>query len=98
MPARWIVEALDAYPAERFGSLRGIIKSISTDSLQDSSERWNFQLRVSIEEKVPQPLKSEIQISTGMTAKVNVITGERVLISYLFEPVVRSLSEGWSER
>jgi hemolysin D len=89
---------LDAYPAERFGSISARIRTISTDTVPGSDGKWNFVLKVETEKSYLATPSGNVPLSAGMTARVDVITGNRRLLSYLFEPVVRALTEGLNER
>lgn len=89
---------LDAYPAERFGSLSGTIRAISADSVQEGATGWHYVLLITPTDTALATSSGRIELTPGMTLRVHVVTGERRLVSYLFEPVVRALSDGLHER
>jgi hemolysin D len=93
-----VVINLDAYPAERFGSINGKVRSISADSVQDNTAGWFYILRLSPEQPYLSTSAGKVELSPGMTVTVNVVTGNRRMISYLFEPILKALSNGIRER
>lgn len=89
----------DAFPPERFGVVRGTVSSVGADARQQTpGGPWVYAVRL-------QPEQSSIAVgdrmaafSPGMTATVDVITGERRLISYFFEPILKALQDSFGER
>jgi hemolysin D len=93
-----VVINLDAYPAERFGSLKGKVRSISADSVQEGTLGWYYVMRVSPSETFLSTSAGKVDLSPGMTVNVNIVTGNRRMISYLFEPILKAFSNGGRER
>jgi len=88
----------DAYPAERYALGHGVIRDISADTISATDKTWAYVFRVSLTSKVLNALKGDIPIVSGMTATVDIVTGKRRVISYLFEPIERSMMNGARER
>lgn len=89
---------LDAYPSERFGALRGQVSHVSADAIETAEGEFGFLVRI-------QPLSSKLEttansypLQPGMTSMVDVITGERRLISYFFAPILKTLENSLGER
>ncbi len=93
-----VVINLDAYPAERFGSIKGQVRSISADSVQDNANGWHYILRIAPHEAFLTTNAGRVELSPGMTVSVNVVTGNRRMISYFFEPILKALNNGGRER
>ncbi|MGN8119862.1 HlyD family type I secretion periplasmic adaptor subunit [Labrys sp. 22185] len=87
----------DAYPAERYAMGHGTIRKISADTRHEGGQ-WVYTVRVALASPDLALPAGPIPITPGMTATIDIVTGERRLISYLFEPVVRSLMDGAHER
>jgi hemolysin D len=97
-PGQTAIIRLDAFPAERFGHVRGSLISVSADAIETHDERYVFVARVSPEALALVTSLGVYRLRAGMTAKVDVVTGDRRLISYFFEPIVRAVQESLGER
>ncbi|RZU98916.1 HlyD family type I secretion periplasmic adaptor subunit [Spiribacter vilamensis] len=83
-----------AYDFTRYGGLDGELTHISSDTITDDDDNTFYQVRL----KTPQTGFSEDQpILPGMTAEVDIITGERTVLEYLLKPVLRGLSRSMSQ-
>ena len=89
---------LDAYPAERFGSLRGHVSNVSADAIEIGENTFGFMVRVAPKAPFLETPSSQYALQSGMTAVVDVITGDRRVISYFFAPVVKVVQESLGER
>lgn len=97
-PGQKAIVRLDAFPAERFGHLSGRVVSVSADAVEAPDGRYVFVARVTPDgEYLVTPLGAH-RLRAGMTARVDVVTGDRRLISYFFEPIVRAVQESLGER
>ncbi len=88
----------DAYPAERYALGHGTVRDISGDTVSAPDKTWAYVFRVNLASTALNTLKGNITLSPGMTGKVDIVTGKRKLISYLFEPIERSMMNGVRER
>lgn len=89
---------LDAYPSERFGVLRGIVSNVSADAIEVENNVFGFVVRIKPETLKLETAFSSQAIQPGMTSTVDVITGDRRLISYFFAPIVKTVQESLGER
>lgn len=89
---------LDAYPAERFGSLRGHVGNVSADAIKIRENSFGFVVRVVPEAPFLETPASQYRLQPGMTAVVDVITGDRRVISYFFAPILKVVQESLGER
>ncbi len=88
----------DAYPAERYALGHGILRDISGDTVNAADKTWAYVFRVTLTSTALNTMKGNIPLSPGMTATADIVTGKRRLISYLFEPIERSIMNGARER
>jgi adhesin transport system membrane fusion protein len=91
---------LDAYDYSIYGSLKGHVIYISPDTLDDEKDREAkaaYRVHVQIDE-IPERSRNDIDIIPGMTAKVEIITGERTVAQYLLKPIRRVGSNALVER
>jgi hemolysin D len=90
---------LDAYPAERFGLLKGKILSVGADARKDeASKTWVYAARITPNQAYVEREGKRYPIAPGMTGTADVVTGERRLISYFFEPVIKAIQDGFGEK
>ena len=89
---------LDAYPSERFGALRGKVANVSADAIEVADGTFGFTIRVTPETTYLENLGTVHAIQPGMTSVVDVITGDRRVISYFFAPIVKVVQESMGER
>lgn len=88
----------DAYPSERFGFLRGRVSSISADAIDLGKEEFGFIVRIQPEETYLGTSDNSYSIQSGMTSSIDVITGNRRIISYFFAPIVKVVQSSLGER
>lgn len=90
---------LDAYDYTLYGSMKGQVVYISPDTLEEDLKRDETPYyRVHIETR--EPVASErarLDARPGMTATVEIITGERSVASYLLKPLRRTIDESLHE-
>lgn len=89
---------LDAYPSERFGYVRGAVTDIAADSTEDAKGQWGYVVRIAPEEPFIRAGSGVFSLRPGMTATVDVTTDSRLIISYFFAPIVRTIQDAMGER
>lgn len=90
---------LDAFPAERFGVVNGTVRHVGTDARKiDEASGWVYAVQISLDQDRVQLANKTFSFASGMTGTVDVITGERRLISYFFEPIIKAIQDGFGER
>lgn len=93
---------LDAYDYSIYGIFHGTVSYISPDSLIEKTQKGEeFYFRVQIELDTKELIAkngNKIEISPGMTADIDIITGERTVFDYLSKPITKTLSESFQER
>lgn len=88
----------DAFPAERFGIVRGIVSSVGADARQQSASRWVYAVRLKLDQNSIQIGAQRAAFAPGMTATIDIVTGERRLITYFFEPILKAIQDSFGER
>ena len=96
---------LTAYDYTSYGSLRGTISYISPDALGDAEPRGgaapdNTYYRVIIRTERTSTLREKgkpLPVLPGMTATVDMRTGERSVLNFLLRPMLKS-KEAFRER
>jgi hemolysin D len=90
---------LDAYPAERFGILKGRVLSVGADARKDETTKaWVYAVQISPDHTFVERDGKRYHIAPGMTGTTDVVLGDRRLISYFFEPVIKAMQDGLREQ
>lgn len=93
---------LDAYDYTIYGSLPGEVIYISPDTLNEEirgQEQTYYRVQVRTRAGMLASRRSEtIKVQPGMTATVEIKTGENTVLRYLTKPITKTLSEGMNER
>ncbi|MEI7535575.1 MAG: HlyD family type I secretion periplasmic adaptor subunit [Comamonadaceae bacterium] len=94
---------LDAYDYTIYGTLQGIVSYISADTLNDESRNPNDPpyYRVQVKTRVSdigQRANKRIEIQPGMTASVEIKTGNNTVWRYLTKPITKTFGEALGER
>lgn len=92
----------DAYDYSIYGALTGQVAYISPDTLTEAVQGveqayYRLQVRTAgpgLRDRQGQP----IQIQPGMTATVEIRTGDRTVLEYLTKPITKTLSASMGER
>ena len=93
---------LDTYDFSIYGSFDGKVEYISPDTIIEKTSRGDeyfFKVLISLDHSDLFTKKgTAINVTTGMGAQVDIITGSRTVLHYLTKPVIRVLDESFTER
>ena len=93
---------LDAYDFSIFGGFEGKVKHISSDTLVEKTnkgEEFFFRVLISLDGKeITSKVGKKVIITPGMTGQIDIITGERTVLTYLAKPVIKTLNQAFTER
>ncbi len=96
---------LDAYPFQKYGTLEGIVRNISEDTIQSSQAAAQtdeegkpqtepgtyYRARVTLLK--PLNTRKEIRLIPGMQAQGEIKTGKRRVIEYVLYPLIKAFDE-----
>lgn len=92
----------DTYDFSIFGMFDGEVIFISPDSIVENTNRGEeffFKVQIKLDKKELKTKSGQIlNITPGMGAQVDIITGERTVFSYLTKPIIKTLDESFKER
>ncbi|MFC7208674.1 HlyD family efflux transporter periplasmic adaptor subunit [Comamonas endophytica] len=92
----------DTFDYTIFGGVKGRVAYVSADSLKEETSRGvDTYYRVRIEPSslpVTTTTGRTLEILPGMTAQVDIRTGERSLMDYLLKPLRKTMNESFGER
>lgn len=89
---------LAAFPAARFGFLKGEVLKISPDSIERSPDNWGYVVNIKPEKNHLMIQGQEYFIKAGMTAQIDVVTNHRPIIEYFLAPVWDVITNGLKEQ
>jgi multidrug efflux pump subunit AcrA (membrane-fusion protein) len=93
---------LDAYDYSIYGIFRGKVKYISPDTLEEQTkegEKYYFRVLITMgETELIAKNGKKILLTPGMTGQVDIVTGNRSVLTYLTKPIIKTFSEALHER
>ena len=101
-PGQLAAVKLDAYDYSIYGVFHGKVKYISPDALMERTqkgEEYYFRVLISMgETELTAKNGKKIILTPGMTTQVDIITGNRTVLTYLTKPIIKTFSEAFHER
>lgn len=94
-PSQPAVVKLTAYDYSIYGALNGELESISANSTVDEKGNAYYLVRV---RTLKTSLGKGLPIIPGMVAQVDILTGKKTILSYLFKPILKAKAYALSER
>lgn len=93
------VVKITAYDFARYGGLSGKVEHISADTTQDDEGNSFYLIRVRTDaSSIKNKNNEEMAIIPGMLTQVDVITGERTILEYILNPILRANEAALRER
>jgi len=95
-PGQAATVKFSAYDFAIYGGMEAVVENISPDTVtNERGDQTYYVVRV----RTTQPqLNDKMPILPGMTAEVDVLTGQKTVMSYLLKPVLRAHERALSER
>ena len=97
-PGQQVTVKLTAYDCAIYGGLDSVLELISADSISDETGEHFFQIRVRTNKNYLGSDNNPLPIIPGMTATVDIITGEKTVMDYILKPLKRAQASALSER
>ena len=94
-PGQKAVVKFTAYDFSIYGGLEGTLEHIGADSVVDEKGNAFYTVRVRTDRST---IGDNLPVIPGMVAEVDIITGEKSVLSYLLKPVLRAKARAFSER
>ena len=93
------VVKVTAYDFTRYGGLKGVVEHISADTTQDEEGNSFYIIKVRTEQSSLQKDDgTQMPIIPGMLTSVDVITGQRSILEYILNPILRARDSALRER
>ncbi|MBH3339331.1 HlyD family type I secretion periplasmic adaptor subunit [Pseudomonas mendocina] len=97
-PGQKAMVKFTAYDYTIYGGLKANLELISADTITDEEGNSFYLIQVRTDKSHLGSEESPLLIIPGMVATVDIITGEKSVLSYLLKPVLKARSEAMRER
>lgn len=93
---------LDAYDYSIYGVFHGKVDYISPDTILEKTpegEKYYFRVLIVLgQTELMSKNNKKIELTPGMTAQIDIVTGNRSVLTYLSKPIIKTFSEAFHER
>ena len=89
---------IDAFDYTRYGTVPATVTHVSRDAIQDEKKGLIYSVRVALRKASIDIDGKPMTLSAGMSASVEIRTGERRIIAYVLSPLVQHRHEALHER
>lgn len=97
-PKQKAIVKFSAYDFAIYGGLEGEVSHISADTITDEKGESFYQVRIKTNERTLSTAHTKLDIITGMTASVDILTGKKTIMDYLLKPIFKAKNQALSER
>jgi len=91
---------IDAFPFQKHGELKGVLKSIGEDTVNDparQNEGPYYLGRVTIKSTELKKVPEDTRLIPGMSLSAEIVVGQRTVISYILYPMIKMFDESIRE-
>lgn len=89
---------VESYSFQKFGVLKGLVKEIGADSIEDPNKGRLYKIIVSLEDNKLSRAEQELKIGPGMNVTAEIKTRQKRVIDFFLEPIQKYKSEALRER
>jgi adhesin transport system membrane fusion protein len=89
---------LTAYDYAIYGGLAAKLEHISADTITDENGESFYLIKVRTDKDYLGTKDGSLKIISGMTATVDILTGEKSVLDYILKPVLRAREKALRER
>nr|AOR51305.1 secretion protein [uncultured bacterium pL] len=97
-PGQKAVVKVTAYDFSIYGSLEGTVSTISPNTETDEKENVYYIVRIQTNKKYLGTKDKPLKIIPGMMVNVDVITGQKTILEYIFKPILKAKQYTFTER
>ena len=97
-PGQEATVKITAYDFSIYGGLKGRLERISADTIKDENGESFYRVYLRTERNTLQHQDAELPIIPGMTAAVEILTGEKTVLDYLLKPILKAKERALRER
>lgn len=89
---------VETFQYTKYGTLKGRVSHVSQDAIQDEKRGLIYAVKVALDETSLDVDGVTTAITTGMAVGVEIKTGDRRIIDYVLDPLMRHTHEAANER
>lgn len=97
-PGDHVTVKVQTYEFARYGSIPGILASISPNVLTDDNNRHYYRAIIELKKNYVGDNPAYYQVLPGMAVEANITTDSKTILQYLLRPIHGSLSRAFHER
>lgn len=97
-PGQKAMVKITAYDFSIFGGLEGVVEAISADTILDDKGEHFYRVKLRTQTGTINYQGENLPIIPGMTASVDILTGEKSVLSYLLKPILKIKQNALRER
>lgn len=97
-PGQKAIVKVTAYDFSIYGSLEGKVSTISPNTETDEKENVYYKIHVQTDQKFLGTKEKPLKILPGMMVNVDIVTGEKTILEYIFKPLLKAKQYTFSER
>ncbi len=84
---------LEAYPYNKYGTVKGTVKYISPSSFQNENQGSVYLVKLDVDDS-----NSNINVMSGLSGSVEVKIGRRSVMRYFLDPIVKGFGDSMKEK
>lgn len=89
---------ITAYDFSIYGGLKATVEEISADTITDDKGESFYRIRLRTERNYLGTEEDPLPIISGMTASVDILTGEKTVLDYILKPILKAQQNALRER
>ncbi len=89
---------ITAYDFSVFGALTGSVSIVGADTITDENGENFYVVKIDLDQDFLEVKNRSLKVIPGMTAQVDIITGKRSPLEYIFSPITKTLQEAFREK
>ena len=89
---------IEAFPFTRYGTVPGVVTSISRDSVPDQKLGATYVARIRLGRAAISAEGKQVALTPGLVVTADIRTGSRRLVSWLLSPIMTTLGQAARER
>ena len=93
-----VLVKLTAYDFSIFGALDGAVSVITADTITDEKGNQFYLVKIDLQTPYLKSGGRVLRIIPGMTAQVDIVTGKRTALEYVFSPIAKVFKESLREK
>lgn len=89
---------IDAFSYSKYGTVPARVVHVSRDAVQDEKKNWLYAVTIVLDRATLSVEGKDVRLTPGMTASIDIRTGNRRVIEYVLSPLVEHGKESLHER